>query len=113
MESKEDDSKDAFLGETKVPRQPHIEPSVEISQMQTVDGNGPGLVGHLLRHLGWEHPHWPVDGIELKIGGQFQPVGGIEELSSAANHLVAAFGRTRPLLKGTPTPDTLVSIMWP
>ena len=71
MESKEDDSKDAFLGETKVPRQPHVEPSVEISQMQTVDGNGPGLVGHLLRHLSWEHPHWPVNGIDQKIGGNF------------------------------------------
>ena len=85
---------------------PTLNLQLKSDKLQTIDGNGPGLVGHLLRHLGWEHPHWPVDGIELKIGGQFQPVGGIEELSSAANHLVAAFGRTRPLLKGTTTPDT-------
>ena len=70
--------------------------------MQTIDGNGPGLVGHLLRHLGWEHPHWPVDGIDRKIGGQFQPVGGIEELSSAANHLVAGQRQDNASAEGDP-----------
>ena len=53
-----------------------------------------------------------MDGSDQKIGGQFQPVGIIEELSSAANHLVATVGRTTPLLKGTPTPDFKSSSNW-
>ena len=75
----------------------------------------PGLFSHLLKHHRWKHPNWPFDSWIRKTDlilvwthvylESFLPVGVIEDLVGASDHLVAVEDGARSLLERTAAPD--------